>query len=127
MSDLQLEIWNELCKLSGEEVARLFTDWLGDQVLDKDFRIFLGTEGYMPEYEEDEPKQEDEEENEEDRPADIKEYLGGDFMGMCKQFPTCEGCPLHSFAFVDDKHARIQFDCDEYFAHEKAEFLEGKR
>lgn len=47
MSELQKEIWNALCELSGEDVARLFTDYLGNQVLDEDFKEYLQDEGAM--------------------------------------------------------------------------------
>ena len=49
MNDMQMEMWNALCELSGEEVARLFTDYYGNQLLDDGFRAFLGEEGVMPE------------------------------------------------------------------------------
>ena len=84
MSDLQLEIWNELCKLSGEEVARLFTNWLGDGILDEGFRTFLGTEGYMPEYKEDEPEEEEEDD----------EVPINDFDTFCESFDCCLDCPI---------------------------------
>ena len=41
MTELQKQIWNALCELSGEEVAGLFTDYYGNQLLDKDFKEFL--------------------------------------------------------------------------------------
>ena len=85
MNDLQLEIWNELCKLSGEEVARLFTDWLGEQILDKDFRVYLGNEGYMSEYEEEELDEEDGPEIE----------SGDDFVTFCERFSNCLTCPIY--------------------------------
>lgn len=47
MSETQTEIWNALCKLSGEEVANLFTDWHGLQLLDEEFKGFLEEEGVM--------------------------------------------------------------------------------
>ena len=81
MSDLQLEIWNELCKLSGEEVARLFTDWLGDQILDKDFRAYLVNEGYMPEHEE------------YDDDTTLVLPLD-DFDTFCQNFEDCLSCPI---------------------------------
>lgn len=65
MNDMQMEIWDALCELSGEEVARLFTDYHGNQLLDDGFRAFLGEEGVMPEVEEDE---EDDDEDEIDLP-----------------------------------------------------------
>ena len=47
MDKLQLKIWNALCKLNGEEVARLFTDYYGNQLLDEDFKEFLEDEEVM--------------------------------------------------------------------------------
>ena len=86
MNDMQQEMYNALCKLSGEEVARLFLDWLGLQVMDADFREFLGNEGVMDEYvEEDHDEEEDEKEDEEE------------FFEFCNQFSDCIGCP---FEFV---------------------------
>jgi hypothetical protein len=43
----QLEIWNALCELSGEEVLNLLTDWHGTQLLDEKFKEFLEDEGVM--------------------------------------------------------------------------------
>ena len=67
MNDTQMEMWDALCELSGEEVARLFTDYHGNQLLDDGFRTFLGEEGVMPEVEEDD---EDDEEDDEDGDED---------------------------------------------------------
>jgi hypothetical protein len=47
MSKTQREIWDALCKLSGEEVANLMTDWHGLQLLDEGFKEFLEDEGVM--------------------------------------------------------------------------------
>lgn len=47
MSELQKQIWNALCKLSGEEVERLFTDYYGNQLLDEDFKEFIEEEGVL--------------------------------------------------------------------------------
>lgn len=44
MSDLQLKIRNALSQLDGETVARLFTDFYGNQLLDEDFHEFLELE-----------------------------------------------------------------------------------
>lgn len=60
MNDMQMEMWDALCELSGEEVARLFTDYHGNQLLDDGFRAFLGEEGVMPEVEDEEEDDEDE-------------------------------------------------------------------
>ena len=43
----QKEVWDALCKLSGEEVLNLMTDWHGLQLLDKGFKEFLEDEGVM--------------------------------------------------------------------------------
>lgn len=61
MNDTQLEMWDALCELSGEDVARLFTDYHGTCLLNEGFRAFLGEEGVMPEVEEDEEDEDDEE------------------------------------------------------------------
>lgn len=47
LSDLQKEIYNRLCELSGEEVINLITDWHGCQLLDKGFKEFLEDEGIL--------------------------------------------------------------------------------
>jgi hypothetical protein len=47
MSELQKQIWNALCKLNGEEVARLFADYYGLQLLDEDFKEFIEEEGVL--------------------------------------------------------------------------------
>lgn len=47
MNDMQMEMWDALCELSGEEAARMFTDYYGNQLLDDGFRAFLGEEGVM--------------------------------------------------------------------------------
>ncbi len=47
MTDKQTEIWEQLCTLSGEEVARLFTDYHGMQLLDGGFELHMQFEGYM--------------------------------------------------------------------------------
>ncbi len=61
MNDMQMEMWDVLCELSGEEVARLLTDYHGNQLLDAGFRSFLGEEGVMPDIEDDEDEEDDEE------------------------------------------------------------------
>lgn len=48
----QAEIWYALCELDGETVARLFTNYYGNQLLDEDFHEFLIEEGVMMEEEE---------------------------------------------------------------------------
>ena len=47
MDETQMEIWNKLCELDGEEVARLFTNYYGNQLLDEGFKEFLEDEGIM--------------------------------------------------------------------------------
>ena len=47
LDDIQKEIYEALCKLSGEEVANLFIDWHGLQLLDEEFKEFLEDEGIM--------------------------------------------------------------------------------
>ena len=47
MSDTQMEIWDALSCLSGEEVERLLTDWHGLQLFDRGFYEFLVQEGVL--------------------------------------------------------------------------------
>ena len=47
MTEMQRKIWNALCKLDGEEVARLFTNYYGNQLLTKDFKEYIEEEGWM--------------------------------------------------------------------------------
>ena len=47
MNDKQMRMWNVMCTLSGEEVARLFLNYNGLQVLDDDFESFLRDEGVV--------------------------------------------------------------------------------
>ncbi len=47
MTELQKKIWYRLCELDGEEVARLFTDYYGNQLLSADFKEFLEDEGVI--------------------------------------------------------------------------------
>ena len=47
MTELQKEIWYKLCELDGEEVARLFTNFFGNQLLSEEFKEFLEEEGVM--------------------------------------------------------------------------------
>ena len=46
MTELQKELWYFLCSLSGEEVARLFTNFYGNQLLDKEIKEYIESEGY---------------------------------------------------------------------------------
>lgn len=47
MDRLQCALWDVLCNLSGEEVARAFTNFYGNQLLDVNFYEFMVDEGYM--------------------------------------------------------------------------------
>jgi hypothetical protein len=47
MTELQKKIWYRLCELDGEEVARLFTNFYGNQLLSEEFKEFLEDEGVM--------------------------------------------------------------------------------
>lgn len=49
MTDKQNLMWELLCDLDGETVARLLTDWHGMQLLDDGFYGFLIDEGYLDE------------------------------------------------------------------------------
>ena len=46
MDEIQVKIWDELCNLDGETVARLFTNYYGNQLLTEDFSEFIEEEGY---------------------------------------------------------------------------------
>lgn len=61
----QQEIYNILCKLSGEEVTNTITDFLGMQVLTDDFAKHLIDESLANESDFSELFEEEEEENEE--------------------------------------------------------------
>lgn len=47
MTDMQEKMWDALCEMSGENVARVFTNYYGNQLLSEDFCQFLVDEGYM--------------------------------------------------------------------------------
>lgn len=47
MTDIQEKMWDVLCEMSGEDVARAFTNYYGNQLLSDDFHQFLVSEGYM--------------------------------------------------------------------------------
>lgn len=59
MNDTQMEMWDALCELSGEEVARLFIDYHGTCLLSDGFRAFLGDEGVMPEDDDDDDEEDE--------------------------------------------------------------------
>ena len=46
MDEIQVKIWDSLCNLYGETVARLFTNYYGNQLLTEDFSEFIEEEGY---------------------------------------------------------------------------------
>lgn len=46
MDEIQVKIWDALCNLDGETVARLFTNYYGNQLLTEDFSEFIKEEGY---------------------------------------------------------------------------------
>lgn len=52
MDEKQELMWDALCELDGETVARLFTDYHGTCLLDDGFREFLQDEGILEEDEE---------------------------------------------------------------------------
>ena len=47
MDRIQTCIWDHLCGMSGEEVAKALTDYHGNQLLDKGFYQHMVDEGYM--------------------------------------------------------------------------------
>ena len=47
MTDMQEKMWDALVEMSGEHVARVFTNYFGNQLLGEDFYKFLIDEGYM--------------------------------------------------------------------------------
>lgn len=47
MTELQKKIWYRLCELDGEEVARLFTNFYGNQLLSEEFKEWLEEEGVL--------------------------------------------------------------------------------
>ena len=47
MTDMQEMMWDVLCEMSGEDVARVFTNYYGNQLLSDDFYQFLVDEGYI--------------------------------------------------------------------------------
>ena len=51
MDKIQEILWDVLCELSGEQVATLFTQWHGMQLLDTGFLTHLVDEGFIIEEE----------------------------------------------------------------------------
>ena len=47
MTERQIEMWDALCWASGEDVARLFTNFYGNQLLDEEFYEFMQDEGFL--------------------------------------------------------------------------------
>lgn len=66
MDTLQRNIWDLLTSMTGEDVARAFTNYRGNQILDEGFAEFLVDEGYCTAYD---LGLEDEDEDEEDEDA----------------------------------------------------------
>ena len=64
MNELQGRMWDILCGMSGEDVARAFTNWHGCQLLTEGFAEFLVDEGYCDA--DDLGLEEDDEDEEED-------------------------------------------------------------
>ena len=54
MTDTQEKMWDVLCEMSGEDVARVFTNYYGNQLLSDDFHQYLVDEGWMEAEQEDE-------------------------------------------------------------------------
>ena len=47
MTNMQEKMWDTLVEMSGEDVARAFTNFFGNQLLSEEFHQFLLDEGYM--------------------------------------------------------------------------------
>lgn len=47
MTDMQEKMWDTLVEMSGEDVAKAFTNFFGNQLLSEDFHQFLVDEGYI--------------------------------------------------------------------------------
>ena len=47
VTEIQKKLWYILCECSGEDVARLFTNYYGNGLLDEEFYEFLKDEGYV--------------------------------------------------------------------------------
>lgn len=52
-TDVQQMIWDALTEMSGEDVAIMFCNYYGNQLLNDDFLDFLIDEGVLPDYRED--------------------------------------------------------------------------
>ena len=67
-TDLQDAMWDILCGMSGEDVARAMTDYHGNRLLSEGFAEFLVDEGYCDAEDlglEDNENEEDEDEEDE--------------------------------------------------------------
>lgn len=51
MNGIQGRIWDRLCDMDGESVARLFTNFYGNQLLTRDFAENMIDEGYCDAWE----------------------------------------------------------------------------
>lgn len=47
MDRVQHHVWDKLCEMSGEEVARALTNYHGDQLLNEGFYRYLLDDGYI--------------------------------------------------------------------------------
>lgn len=47
MDRFALCIWNKMCEMSGKDVARVFTNYYGNKLMDEGFYRYLVEEGYM--------------------------------------------------------------------------------
>ena len=47
MTERQIEMWDALCWVSDEDVARLFTNFYGNQLLDEELYEFMQDEGFL--------------------------------------------------------------------------------
>lgn len=47
MNRIQIYVYDQLCNMSGEDVANAFTNFYGNQLMDESFYKFLIDEGYI--------------------------------------------------------------------------------
>ena len=111
MDDKQSQMWDKLCELDGETVARLLTYWHGLQLLDDGFYGHMVEEGYICG-----PEEENNCENESydcdscvlsgrcDRETAMEAAMRAEkFEDFCAQFQACNGCPFAArFADCED-------------------------
>lgn len=74
MNDIREKMWGLFRELDGETVARLFTDYHGEQLLDDGFQEHLQEEGYLE--------------------------LDEDELECCKD---CDDCPLYAWRVCPNK------------------------